>query len=287
MRWVKPSIATVSPSRTSSAIASRIDATFEMSIVDDTVTRRGQCERAVAQPAASTSWIAPASWRARQGRRRRGRATARRPPRRRSAARSSTSASLTVRAGDIRTLDVAGTRGRAGRARSTPTGRPRRARRCRTRRRASGPCRGRRARGRRMRSISGRRPASACSPRAAALSIRPPSSRSIVASAAAQATGLPPNVEPWRARAPGLEQVGAGDHRAERHARRDALGREQDVGLDAPVLDRPHLPGPAGARLDLVGDEQDAVVVADVAQALAGSRPRGRRSRPRPGSARR
>src|SRR4029077_9489693 len=32
MRWVNPSIATVSPSRTRSAIASRIDATFELVI---------------------------------------------------------------------------------------------------------------------------------------------------------------------------------------------------------------------------------------------------------------
>ena len=48
----------------------------------------------------------------------------------------------------------------------------------------------------------------------------------------------------------------------------DALGDEQDVGLDAPVLDRPHLPGAAGARLDLVGDEQDAVLGAQLAQAL-------------------
>ena len=70
------------------------------------------------------------------------------------------------------------------------------------------------------------------------------------------------------ARAPGLEQLGPGDHRAERHARGDALGRQQDVRLDAPVLDRPHLAGPAGARLDLVGDQQDPVLVADLAQAL-------------------
>ena len=49
---------------------------------------------------------------------------------------------------------------------------------------------------------------------------------------------------------------------------RDALGGEQDVGLDAPVLDRPHLAGPPGARLDLVGDEQDPVLVADRAEAL-------------------
>ena len=90
-----------------------------------------------------------------------------------------------------------------------------------------------------------------------------------------------------RAGTPGLEQLGLGDQRAERHPRRDALGGQQDVGLDAPVVDRPHLAGPAGARLDLVGDEQDAVLVADRRAGPAGSRPRGRCSRPRPGSARR
>ena len=48
----------------------------------------------------------------------------------------------------------------------------------------------------------------------------------------------------------------------------DALGGQQDVGLDAPVLDRPHLAGATRAGLDLVGDEQDAVAIADFAQAL-------------------
>ena len=62
-----------------------------------------------------------------------------------------------------------------------------------------------------------------------------------------------------RAGPPRLEQVRPGDHRAERHPGRDALGGQQDVRLDAPVLDGPHLAGPPGARLDLVGDEQDAV----------------------------
>jgi hypothetical protein len=62
-------------------------------------------------------------------------------------------------------------------------------------------------------------------------------------------------------------QVGAGDHRAQRHAGRDALGGGHDVGLDAPVLDRPHLAGATSARLDLVGHEQDPVLVADTPQA--------------------
>ena len=96
----------------------------------------------------------------------------------------------------------------------------------------------------------------------------PPSSSSIVASAAAQATGLPPYVEPCAPDPPQFHDVGGGDHGAEGHAARDALRREQDVRLDVPVLDRPHFPGSPGAGLDLVGDEQDAVLVAQLAEAL-------------------
>ena len=87
--------------------------------------------------------------------------------------------------------------------------------------------------------------------------------------------------------APGLQQRRPGDHRPEGHAAGDPLRAEQDVRLDAPVLDRPHLPGPSGAGLDLVGDEEDPVLVAERRGDPRGSRPRGRRSRPRPGSARR
>ena len=65
--------------------------------------------------------------------------------------------------------------------------------------------------------------------------------------------------------APGHD-LGAGDGRADRHAGADALGREQDVRLHVPVLDGPHLAGASRARLDLVGDEQDAVAVAQLAQ---------------------
>ena len=61
-------------------------------------------------------------------------------------------------------------------------------------------------------------------------------------------------------------QVGLGDHRAQRQAGGNSLCAQQDVGLDAPVLDRPHLAGAAGARLDLVGNQQDAVAVAQRAQ---------------------
>src|SRR6185369_16896237 len=49
---------------------------------------------------------------------------------------------------------------------------------------------------------------------------------------------------------------------------REALGHRDEVGLDAPVVDGEPLPGPPEAGHDLVGDEQDAVPVADLAQAL-------------------
>ncbi len=67
----------------------------------------------------------------------------------------------------------------------------------------------------------------------------------------------------------------------------DALGADQDVRLHAGVLDRPHPAGAAHARLHLVGDEQDAVLVAQRAQPRPARRPAARCSRPRPAPARR
>ena len=53
--------------------------------------------------------------------------------------------------------------------------------------------------------------------------------------------------------------LGLGDHRPQRHAGRQPLGRADDVGLDPPVLDGEHLAGAPDARLHFVGDVQDAV----------------------------
>ena len=93
MRWVKPSIATVSPSRTSSAIASRIDATL-----------RGH--PAASSLAASAPAVDAAPRRRPLGRTSSGRRPRRRP-RRRSAGRSPSRPRETVSAGDIRTLELA------------------------------------------------------------------------------------------------------------------------------------------------------------------------------------
>ena len=97
-----------------------------------------------------------------------------------------------------------------------------------------------------------------------------------VASAAAQASGLPPKVEPWL---PGLKSSRrrpGREARADRHAVAESLGERHHVGHDARVLEREPLAGAAHAALHLVEHEQPAVRVADLAQALRGSR-RGRR----------
>ena len=89
---------------------------------------------------------------------------------------------------------------------------------------------------------------------------------SSVALAAAHETTLPPYVPPW---VPGFQAAmssAPGQDPGQRQAGRDALGHDQDVGLDVPVLDREHLAGPPEPGLDLVGDEQDAVLAGDLAQ---------------------
>ena len=48
---------------------------------------------------------------------------------------------------------------------------------------------------------------------------------------------------------------------------RDRLGELDHVGLDAPVVQGEELPGAAEAGDDLVGDEEDVVLIADLANA--------------------
>ena len=70
-------------------------------------------------------------------------------------------------------------------------------------------------------------------------------------------------------RADELLDRGADGHRAERHvARVDALGHRDDVRDDVPVVDREPLAGAAEAGHHLVGDQQDPVPVADLADRL-------------------
>ena len=70
-----------------------------------------------------------------------------------------------------------------------------------------------------------------------------------------------------RAALPLRHQALLRDHRADRQARAQALGQRHDVGLHAPVLAGEHAAGAADARLHFVEDQQDAVLVAQRAQA--------------------
>ena len=63
------------------------------------------------------------------------------------------------------------------------------------------------------------------------------------------------------------EALAAGDERTQRQPVRDALRRADDVGNDPGMLEAPHPTRPAVAGLDLVADEQDAVPVAQRAEA--------------------
>jgi len=70
-----------------------------------------------------------------------------------------------------------------------------------------------------------------------------------------------------RARLP-VHQVGTSHTRPHRDARGDALRQRDDVRLEAVVVAREHPPRAPHARLHLVDDEEDPVLVADAAQAV-------------------
>ena len=80
--------------------------------------------------------------------------------------------------------------------------------------------------------------------------------------------------------------LGRGEAGAHREAAADALGHRHDVGRHAGPFIGEELAGAADAGLDLVEDQEQAVLVAEAAQfAQEGVRDRAGR-RPRPGSAR-
>jgi hypothetical protein len=63
-----------------------------------------------------------------------------------------------------------------------------------------------------------------------------------------------------------LHHLVAGDERAERHPRGDALGQGDDVGLEPEVLAREQAAGAAHTALHLVRDQEDPVGAGDLAQ---------------------
>ena len=87
------------------------------------------------------------------------------------------------------------------------------------------------------------------------------------------AIGCPPNVMPCQNDSPSVdervEDAVGGDHRAHRRVGGgEALGGRDEVGLVAVALGAEPLAEPAPGADDLVGDQQHAVLVADLADAL-------------------
>src|SRR5262245_58029430 len=58
----------------------------------------------------------------------------------------------------------------------------------------------------------------------------------------------------------------ASDDRPQRHAAGNTLGQAHDIGYDSPMLHREHLASPTHARLHFIGNQQNAVLVAQLAQ---------------------
>src|SRR3972149_3870943 len=80
------------------------------------------------------------------------------------------------------------------------------------------------------------------------------------------ASGLPPNVEPWVPAGMPLAPPGSPQARTQGEAPADALGRGHDVGLHPGPLVGKQLAGAADAGLNLVEDEQQAMLVAKRAE---------------------
>lgn len=88
--------------------------------------------------------------------------------------------------------------------------------------------------------------------------------------------GAPTKVEPWSPGAHEVGHLGAGGDGTHGEAVGDALGHAHDVRLDAGALEAERGATAEEAGLDLVDDEQDALLVAEVgdgAQVVVGGRP--------------
>ncbi len=132
--------------------------------------------------------------------------------------------------------------------------------------RSSGRCRGLRGSAAALAASCAGLPAAARRGRGSFGSVRPASYSSRTARAAAQASGLPPNVLPW---SPGAKPDGCfliGDDGADRHAAGQPFGQRHDIRLDAVKLAGQEMPGPAHAGLDLVDDQAGAGLAAELLQ---------------------
>ena len=105
--------------------------------------------------------------------------------------------------------------------------------------------------------------------------------KSMAASEAAQASGLPPKVEPCSLGGQ-FAHARADQHGAHRQAAGDGFGQAKQVGLQGVVLVGEHLAGAAKAGLDFVEDQQRAAFAAELlrAQQEFGGGRGGRRLRP-------
>ena len=70
------------------------------------------------------------------------------------------------------------------------------------------------------------------------------------------------------ARAGRVHDLGSAGDRSQRQPAAERLPGHEQVGCDTAVLDRPHRPRPPHPGLHLVGDEEDPVPVAELAQPL-------------------
>ena len=107
---------------------------------------------------------------------------------------------------------------------------------------------------------------------------------SSTASPAAHISGLPLNVPPWSPCSKQDACFGRQQGR-QRHAAADAFAERHDVGFDAGMFVVEQLSGPAHAGLDLVDDQQQAMLLGQRPQLAAGIDRSPARRRLRPGSA--
>ena len=84
----------------------------------------------------------------------------------------------------------------------------------------------------------------------------------------AVAIGVPPKVVAWLPAYESFGQLRFPQHRADREAAAEAFGQSEDIRLDAVMLISEQLAGASHARLHLIEDEQQIMLIAQLAQLL-------------------